>query len=94
MLIVPSFVTNVWQLLTGPSFAALVKRLWLMMLGIVIGTVAGASLLTSENVRWTTTALGAALVFYSAYTLLARQVSVPLHVERWLSPLIGRWTGR
>lgn len=93
LLIVPSFVTNVWQLLTGPSFAMLAKRLWLMMLGIVVGTVAGASLLVSEHVRWTTTALGAALVLYSAYTLLARQLSVPPRAERWLSPLIGLSTG-
>jgi hypothetical protein len=26
LLIVPSFVTNVWQLASGPSFSALVKR--------------------------------------------------------------------
>ena len=43
LLIIPSFATNVWQLLTGPSFAKLIKRLWLMLLGIVIGTIVGVS---------------------------------------------------
>ena len=32
LLIAPSFVTNVWQLFTGPSFVALISRLWLMLL--------------------------------------------------------------
>jgi uncharacterized membrane protein YfcA len=93
LLIVPSFVTNVWQLFAGPSFAALARRLWPMMLGIVLGTIAAASLLTSEHAQWTTTALGVVLVIYAAYTLLARQVAVPAHMERWLSPLVGATTG-
>ena len=38
LLLVPSLVTNLWQLLTGPAFAALVRRLWGMMGGVVLGT--------------------------------------------------------
>jgi uncharacterized membrane protein YfcA len=93
LLIVPSFVTNVWQLLAGPSFAALIARLWLMMLTIVIGTLAASSLLTSGSTEWTTRALGCALVLYAGFSLLARQLSVSLRMERLLSPLIGLVTG-
>ena len=93
LLIVPSFVTNVWQLFAGPSFAALARRLWPMMVGIVLGTIGAASLLTSERAQLTTSALGIVLVIYAAYTLLARQLSVPAHLERWLSPLVGVTTG-
>lgn len=31
MLIVPSFVTNLWQLLSGPDVSGLLRRLWPMM---------------------------------------------------------------
>ncbi|RJT38970.1 sulfite exporter TauE/SafE family protein [Mesorhizobium waimense] len=93
LLIVPSFVTNVWQLFAGPSFASILRRLWLMIAGILIGTVAGARLLASDNVKWTTAGLGAALVLYAAYTLLARQLSIPAKAERWSSPAIGFFTG-
>ncbi len=41
LLLVPSLVTNVWQLLAGPRFGALFRRLWGMILGIVAGTLAG-----------------------------------------------------
>ncbi|MFT4506026.1 sulfite exporter TauE/SafE family protein [Caballeronia sp. 15711] len=93
LLIVPSFVTNFWQLLTGPDFLSLVKRLWLMMLGIVFGTIAGSSLLTSASTKWTGIGLGAALVFYAIYSLLAKPLSIPARMEHWLSPIIGLTTG-
>jgi uncharacterized protein len=93
LLLIPSFVTNVWQLLVGPSFAALIGRLWLMMLGIVIGTTVGSRLLTTANTKWTTIGLGAALALYGLLSLLARPLSVAPRTERWLSPVIGLATG-
>jgi uncharacterized membrane protein YfcA len=93
LLIVPSFVTNVWQLLAGPQFASLMRRLWLMMLMIIIGTILGSSLLTSGDTSITTAALGGALIVYAGYTLLARQLRIPQRWEWWLSPAIGATTG-
>ena len=46
LLIVPAFVTNVWQLAAGPRILAISRRFWPMMMGICIGTYAGAGLLT------------------------------------------------
>ncbi|MEP9347475.1 sulfite exporter TauE/SafE family protein [Xanthobacter sp. KR7-225] len=93
LLLVPSFVTNVWQLLAGPSVAALARRLWPMMLALVIATLAGSALLASGDTGPTTAALGAALVVYAGYTLFARQLAVPARLEPWLSPLVGAATG-
>lgn len=64
-----------------------------MMLCIVIGTLAGTLLLTSSNTAWTSAALGAALVLYAAHGLFARPLSVPLYLERRLSPVVGLVTG-
>jgi len=38
LLIIPSFVTNVWQLFAAPRFIGIVRRLWTMMAGVVAGT--------------------------------------------------------
>jgi uncharacterized membrane protein YfcA len=92
-LLAPSFVTNVWQLFAGPSLIALASRLWLMMIGIMVGTIAGARLLTALNSERTAMGLGAALAVYAGFTLLARQYSVPRWAERRLSPVIGLATG-
>lgn len=93
LLVVPSFVTNVWQLVTGLNVRSLMRRLWPMMLGIVAGTLLSASLLTGGDTHLTTAALGFALLAYSLYTLFAKQVCVPPRLERWLSPLSGLTTG-
>lgn len=93
LLIVPSFVTNAWQLLAGPSFDALLRKLWPMMLAIVAGTVLGASWIVSGNAHLTTAMLGVVLIGYSAYTLFARQISVSRRFEPWLSPIMGAITG-
>ena len=93
LLIVPSFVTNVWQLLAGPSFGSLARRFWLLALAVVAGTFVGSSLLASGDTLLTTGALGTALVLYAAHALLARQLRVTQMLEPWLSPVIGIVTG-
>ena len=93
LLIVPSFATNVWQLFAGPSFGALLRRLWPMMLAVVVGTLLGSRWIASGDTGVTTLLLGIALIIYSTYTLFARQFSVAGQVETWLSPLVGGITG-
>ena len=93
LLLVPSFVTNLWQLLAGPSFAPLARRLWPMMVAICLGTLLGASWLARGEAGATTATLGVALVLYAGHALLARPIRVPGRLEPWLSPLIGGATG-
>lgn len=93
MLLLPSFVTNVWQLFAGPSVRVLIKRLWLMMVGIIAGTVAAASFIAGGGGGWPVAGLGAALTLYAAAGLMAWRFSVPARHERWLSPAIGALTG-
>lgn len=93
LLLVPSFVTNIWQLLSGPNLGVVLRRLWPMMVAICVGTMLGVVLLAGGGTGVTTTLLGIALVVYAAYTLLARQLAVPARMERVLSPVIGALTG-
>ncbi len=93
LLVVPSFVTNIWQLASGPHLGALLHRLWPLLLGIVLGTWAGAGLLTADNGMRATAALGAALMLYAILGLGAVRFSLPARAEFWLSPLIGAATG-
>jgi uncharacterized membrane protein YfcA len=93
LLVIPSFVTNFWQLFTGPNFLALMKRLWLMMLGIAVGTLAGSWFLTSANTEYASVGLGSALILYAMHGLWAKPLSVPARLERLLAPVIGLTTG-
>lgn len=93
MLVIPSFVTNVWQWLAGSDATRVLHRLWLMMVSIVLGTVLGSALLVRADPLWSGLALGIALVVYAGYALVSPALSVPPGVEPWLSPVIGLVTG-
>jgi uncharacterized membrane protein YfcA len=93
LLIVPSAVTNVWQLAAGPSFWPLLRRLWPMLIGICAGTLAGGAMLPRDLTGYATIALGAALVLYAVIGLAAVRVAVPARMEAWCSPVVGAATG-
>lgn len=93
IMIVPSFVTNVWQMLVGRHLVALVRRFWLLQAGSVIGIWVGGGILTSPNSWIAACGLGVALVIYAAVGLSAVRFSVPRRHEPWMSPLIGLTTG-
>lgn len=93
LLVIPSFVTNMLQLVTGPSMRLIIRRLWLMMLLIVAGTVSASSLLITINPAWSAFALGMALIVYAAFALVSSSLTVSQAREKWLSPVIGGVTG-
>jgi uncharacterized membrane protein YfcA len=93
LLILPSFLTNVWQMVVGPSLKTTFQRLWLMMLGVCLGTWAGAGLMTGINARYGTTLLGGSLVLYAFTGLASIRLSTRKAHELWLGPLVGGVTG-
>jgi len=93
LLFVPTLTTNVWQIIAGPSLGRILRRLWPMMLGVVVATVAGAALLVRVEPRWSGMALGVALILYAVYSAFAPAFRVPVSTERWLSPLVGAVSG-
>ncbi|WP_303638502.1 sulfite exporter TauE/SafE family protein [Stenotrophomonas tuberculopleuritidis] len=93
MLFIPTFVTNAWQLLCGPSLGRILRRLWPMMLAVVVVTLGAAALLVRVDRDASRTALGVALVVYAAYALVAPVFHVPARRERWLGPLVGAVSG-
>ncbi|WP_424136121.1 sulfite exporter TauE/SafE family protein [Roseomonas chloroacetimidivorans] len=93
LLLVPSLVTNVWQLLAGPRFGALLRRLWRMMLGIALGTWAGSGVIAGGAGHLATAALGAALLLYAVVGLAKLRLRVPPAAEGWAGPAVGAATG-
>ncbi|KWK44610.1 hypothetical protein WT81_14620 [Burkholderia stagnalis] len=100
LLLVPSFVTNVWQLWLGPSFGPLLRRLWPLLrrlwpllAGLTIGTLTGGLPALASGNGWTHAALGVVLAAYGGWGLAAARLPAPGRHERWLSAVVGYLTG-
>lgn len=93
LLIIPSMVTNLWQLAFGGHLGALLKRLWPMLLLIFLGTGLGTVWLGMDGEQWVVRALGGALLVYALSGLLLPTFHVKPETERWLGPLCGLVTG-
>jgi uncharacterized protein len=93
ILVLPSFVTNVWQLAAGPKFAGLLRRLWPVLFASTLGTLAGAHWFGAVRSAGTLAALGAALALYAIMSLMPLRLYVPARHEWWLGPLVGAATG-
>jgi uncharacterized membrane protein YfcA len=93
MLVLPSLITNVWQLFAGPNFRGLSKRFGTLLIGICLGTPIGVSFITSGNTQIVTAGLGIVLAIYGAFGLSAARLTVNANSEWWLSPLMGFATG-
>ena len=64
-----------------------------MMLGIIVGTLAGSGLITGATAPAAAAALGGALAFYAVVGLAKLRLRVPPGSERWAGPMIGAATG-
>lgn len=93
VLIIPSLITNIWQLICGPAFFMLVKRFWTLFIGIIVGTLWGGLPSLTSSSSWTGMALGLILAIYGIWGLLAKRLPQPGGHEMWLSPLVGYITG-
>lgn len=93
LLIVPSLVTNVWQLRPWASLGPMLRRLGPMQWGVLFGTLAGAWALGAPAGAWAVVSLGVALIGYAVWGLAGARLSVRPRTEKWLGPLVGAATG-
>ncbi|MFJ4442540.1 sulfite exporter TauE/SafE family protein [Pseudomonas sp. NPDC089422] len=93
LLIVPSTLTNLWQLAAGGHLPALLRRLGPMLAMIFVGTLLGSVWLGIDSGPWAVHALGAALVIYALYGLAGPALRVAPQREGWLGPVCGLVTG-
>lgn len=93
ILILPSFLTNAWQMWDGAALGRLVRRLWPLQLGVIAGTLLAPVSLVSLNANAASAGLGAALMVYAVMGLAAVSLSVPRRGEKLLSGATGLVTG-
>ena len=93
LLILPSLATNVWQMLAGPALLPLLRRLWPLLLALVVGTFVGGVFLLADASGRASAALGIVLVIHAVLGLSKVHFRVRRKTEPWLAPVIGFVTG-
>jgi hypothetical protein len=93
IVIVPAIITNIWQTLVGPYLRDIVRRLWPLMAGTVIGIRLNAGMLTGPYARYGTIVLGVLLVIYAIVGLNKFSFHVARRNEKWIGGIVGLTTG-
>lgn len=93
IVIVPAIVTNIWQTFVGPHLRHIIKRLWPLMVGTVVGCWLNAGALTGPHARYGTIVLGVLLVIYAVIGLSKFHFRVAPNNEKWVGGLVGVVTG-
>jgi uncharacterized membrane protein YfcA len=93
IVIVPAIITNIWQTFVGPYLRDIIRRLWPLMVGTVIGIWLNAGMLTGPYARYGTIVLGVLLVIYAIVGLSKFSFSVARRDEKWVGGIVGVMTG-
>lgn len=89
LLIVPSMVTNVWQLFAEGHVLRLVRRFWSLLMGIIVGSVWSVFPTLGHGEFQSEALLGGMLTLYGLYGLFAKNMPNLAPYEKYLSPVIG-----
>src|SRR3981081_278045 len=93
IVIVPAIVTNIWQTFVGPYLRDIIRRLWPLMAGTVVGIWLNADMLTGPYAAYCTIVLGVLLVIYAIVGLSKFSFSVARTDEKWIGGIVGLITG-
>src|SRR4030081_2989326 len=93
IVIVPAVVTNIWQTFVGLYLRDIIRRLWPLMAGTVIGIWLNAGMLTGPYARYGAIVLGVLLVIYAIVGLSKFSFSVARTDEKWIGGIVGLITG-
>src|SRR3981189_2842854 len=93
IVIVPAIVTNIWQTFVGPYLRDIIRRLWPLMVGTVIGIWLNSGMLTGPYARYGSIVLGILLVIYAIIGLNKFSFNVARSDEKWIGGIVGVMTG-
>ena len=89
LMVIPSFVTNVWQGAVGGHAMALFRRFGVALAIIPVATWVGYHYVFVAAPQAMDRALGVALMVYAGLGLRAVRLPVPVRAERLLTPVVG-----
>ena len=93
LLLVPSFVTNLWQAAVGGNGVAILRRIWPFLLMATVTVWLGATALTRVDLPLLSALLGLLLMAYATINLGGLRLTITTRQEVWAGPLVGTANG-
>ncbi len=93
LMLVPSFITNIWQAFSGNALAEILRRHWLILLTGSLTTIVFIYFASSIDTTYLLVLLGLVLCLYSGISLFTPQVNLARSDNIWLSGAIGMMSG-
>ena len=93
LMLMPSFITNVWQSMVGGNGTVILRRLWPFLLTAALMVGAGSVALTQLDLHWLSALLGGLLITYAAVSLAGYRFEIAVGQEVWIGPLAGSVNG-
>jgi uncharacterized protein len=93
LLLIPNIITNIWQMMNGGAFKALLMRLYPLFIGIFLGIALTEWTTGGNDLAWAKVLLGLTLITYALLGLFAIRFYIPGGHSRWSGGLSGILTG-
>jgi len=93
VLIIPAFITNVWQAVTGGNGLRIVRRIWPFLCAAFIPIAFSAAALKMFASAYLTMFLGVLLGAYAMLNLVGFRLSISERQALWAGPVLGAING-
>ena len=93
ILILPVVITNIWQAFYGSALLLIVRRLWVLIIGLFFGALVSASFVVDMDTTSAVGLLGLLVIIYAGLNLSGVRFYVCVKKERIFNPIIGISTG-
>jgi uncharacterized membrane protein YfcA len=89
LLAIPLIITNIPQAIVGDRIAVVLRRLWTVLAGMVVGVAVGVTLLSITDPAYLKPVVGIVLLSICALMWFAPKLAVPTQLETVASPAAG-----
>jgi len=89
LMLVPSFTTNVWQMIAGGNSFTVFKRIWPFLATAAFTVWIGMFAFVHVDLYLLSGLLGVVIIFYALIGLIGFRITLMRDVELWAGPLAG-----
>ena len=93
LMLLPCFLTNVWQAFSGGNLIPIVRRIWPFLVSASIMIWVTTTLMATVETWFLSCLLGVVICSYSIIGMTSPAFCTPAKQERWLTPVVGFLNG-